>query len=140
MRLRLLAPLLLLVNACEIGKDCTLIGCLNQLTIEVTGAGDVIGLSGSVTVGGRTFVVDCDDPAATEVTCDGSAIIVQLADGEGGGEVGWSLSADGADTGGQGYAGEGTFTPTWTTSEPNGPDCGPTCTSGVGEVALQGTP
>ena len=138
--MRPLLLLLPLLASCQLVKDCTLIGCVNQLTIEVTGAGAAIGLSGSVTLSGHTFVVDCANPDATAVVCDGTTLIISLADGQGGGDVQWSLSADGADTGRQGYAGEGTFTPNWVSSEPNGPDCGPLCISGAGEVELLGTP
>ena len=91
---------------------CTEIGCVSTLTVHVNGAGGAIGLSGMVTVGGRSFIVTCDEPTTNEAQCDGSDLTFQLPDGIGGGEVVWSLSADGAtpDTGGHGggsYAGIG---------------------------------
>ena len=124
---------------------CTEIGCVSTLTVHVNGAGGAIGLSGMVTVGGRSFIVTCDEPTTNEAQCDGSDLTFQLPDGIGGGEVVWSLSADGAtpDTGGQGggsYAGNGTVTPAWGSSTPNGPDCPPTCWEGEATVELQGTP
>ncbi len=127
---------------------CTQIGCVSTLTVHVNGAGGAIGLSGMVTVGGRSFIVTCDEPTTNEAQCDGSDLTFQLPDGIGGGEVVWSLSADGAavdtaDTGGHGggsYAGNGTVTPAWGSSTPNGPDCPPTCWEGEATVELQGTP
>ena len=124
---------------------CTEIGCVSTLTVHVNGAGGAIGLSGMVTVGGRSFIVTCDEPTTNEAQCDGSDLTFQLPDGIGGGEVVWSLSADGAtpDTGGHGggsYAGNGTVTPAWGSSTPNGPDCPPTCWEGEATVELQGTP
>ncbi len=127
---------------------CTEIGCVSTLTVHVNGAGAAIGLSGMVTVGGRSFIVTCDEPTTNEAQCDGSDLTFQLPDGIGGGEVVWSLSADGAaadtaDTGGHGggsYAGNGTVTPAWSSSTPNGPDCPPTCWEGEATVELQGTP
>jgi hypothetical protein len=122
---------------------CTEIGCISTLTLHVTGS--AIGLSGMVTIGGRSFIVTCDDPTTNEAQCDGSDLTFQLPDGSGGGEVVWSLSADGAaaDTGGHGggsYAGNGTVTPAWNSSTPNGPDCPPTCWEGQATVELLGTP
>ena len=129
-------------------RACTEIGCLNTLTLHVIGS--AIGLSGRVTIGDQSFIVTCDDPTTNEAQCDGSDLTFQLPDGIGGGEVIWSLSADGAeadtadtaDTGGHGggYAGNGTVTPAWSSSTPNGSDCPPTCWQGEATVELLGTP
>ena len=126
-------------------RACTEIGCVSTLTVHVTGAGSAIGLSGTVTVGAHSFIVTCDEPTTNEAQCDGSDLTFQLPDGIGGGEVIWSLSADGAaaDTGGHGggsYAGNGTVTPAWSSSTPNGSDCPPTCWEGEATVELRGTP
>jgi hypothetical protein len=95
-----------------------------------------------VTVGGQAFAVDCPDAGDPAVLCDADSVTIQLPDGVGGGEVTWSLSIEGTDTamGGGDYVGSGTFTPEWTSSTPNGPDCGSTCWSGEGTVELSGTP
>lgn len=140
LRLWLLLALPLLA-ACPGGMECTLIGCANQLTLHVVGA-DGPGLSGSVTLGGHTFSVDCDGESDPEVVCSDGDISIQLSDAQGGGEVTWTLSTDDTDTatGGGNYVGNGTFTPDWTSSSPNGPDCGSTCWSGEGTVELYGTP
>lgn len=138
------APLLalLLLTACDGATDCTLIGCMDTLTLHVTGAptGAVYGV---VTVDGHDFQVDCAGESDPDVLCDGSDITFQLPnDVVGGGEVTWTLSTpdDDTATGGGSYVGNGTFTPDWTSSTPNGPDCGPTCWTGDGAVELQGTP
>ncbi|MES2638423.1 MAG: hypothetical protein V4850_03045 [Myxococcota bacterium] len=140
-RLLGLALVLPLLSACD-PKDCTLVGCASQLALTITGPGEVIGLSGSVTVGEHTFLVDCASDSDPAVTCDGASLVLDLPEGVGGGEVEWSLSSDGPDGGESGgsYAGEGAFTPDWTSSTPNGPDCGPECWSGAGSVELLGTP
>jgi hypothetical protein len=139
-RLAALALVLPLLSACD-GVTCTLVDCSSIVTLTITGPADVIGVSGSVTLGDHTFVVDCAGESDPEVTCDESSISVQLPDGVGGGEVEWSLSSDGSDGGGGGgYAGEGAFTPEWTSSTPNGPACDPECIAAVGTVELLGTP
>jgi len=66
-------------------RACTEIGCVSTLTLHVTGS--AIGLSGTVTVGGHSFIVTCDDPTTNEAQCDGSDLTFQLPDGSGGGEV-----------------------------------------------------
>ena len=137
-----LPALALLLAGCFETTDCTLIGCADQLTVHLLGPADSSEVSGMITVGGHAFVVDCEGTSDPEVLCTGDAITIQLAEGQGGGAVQWSLSSDGRDSGGGGggYAGDGTVTPDWEVSQPNGPDCGPTCTSAEMTVELLGTP
>ena len=133
---------LLFFLACTTSVMCTLIGCRDQLTVQVVGPADVSEVSGQITVGGHSFTVDCAAGTDPTVVCAGSTITLQLSDGDGGGEVQWSLSSPSPDsgTGGGGYAGEGAVTPDWSSSQPNGPDCEPTCYTGHATVELLGTP
>lgn len=135
--------LLLTLLACDPETaDCTLIGCADELILHVIGPDDTSEVSGRVTVGGHDFMVDCDGTSDPEVTCVGSDLVFQLSEGLDRGEVAWGLSSSGRDSGGGGggYAGEGTVLPEWNSSQPNGPDCPPTCTSGEATVELLGTP
>lgn len=139
--MRSLLALLPLIAACDTaGKSCTEIGCAGSLVLQVVGVGDTTGLAGMITVAGHDFMVDCDGTSDPEVSCEAQTVSIFLSEA-GGGEVVWSLAA-GGDTGGGGggYAGNGTFTPNWSESQPNGPDCPPTCWVGEGTVELQGTP
>jgi len=134
---------LLLLAACDGSTDCTLVGCIDTLTLHVVGVGGGAPVYGVVTLDGHDFQVDCAGESDPEVVCDGEDINFQLPAGVvGGGEVTWTLSTpdDDTATGGGSYVGNGTFTPDWTSSTPNGPDCGPTCWTGEGTVELQGTP
>lgn len=138
-------PFFVALTACN-GADelkvCTAIGCTSVLTITVTDAGNPpVGLNGTVTVGADTFAVDCDGTSDPEVTCDGAVVTISAPGFDWGGDVEWTFHAgDPGATQGGGYTGNGTFTPTWTSDQPNGPDCDPTCWTGEGTVALFGTP
>lgn len=141
---RLLLLTLPFVAACPIVKECTLIGCVSELILDVTADGAPVRiLSGSVTVGGTTYAVQCDGTDATgsdaAVQCpEVGQILIMLPDGAGGGEVEYALTGlDGADTGyNPGFDGSGSFTPDWSSSQPNGPDCGPTCWNATAGIAL----
>ncbi len=132
----------LLLGCDEEPLSCTQIGCLSELVVVVQGPDDVSEVSGMLTVGGQDFVVDCEGTSDPALSCEGSRLVLALADGLGGGEVRWTLSSDGRDSGGGGggYAGEGTVTPDWQVSQPNGEDCPPTCYTGEITVELLGTP
>ncbi len=132
------APLLLLA-AC--GHECTLIGCVSRLTLQVHGAGDAPGLYGTVSVGGETFAIDCAGTSDPGVACDGNTLQIGLSGAKGGDEVTWSLTVPSQDTGmgGGSYVGSGTFTPEWTGTELNGEGCG-VCWSASGAVEVLGTP
>lgn len=140
--MRYLLAIFPLIAACDTaGRACTEIGCAGSLVLQVAGVEGTTGLAGMVTVAGRDFIVDCGGTSDPEVSCEANAISILLPE-VGGGEVVWSLAASGPDTGqgGGGYAGNGTFTPDWSESQPNGPDCPPTCWVGEGTVELRGTP
>lgn len=121
---------------------CTEIGCQSELVLVVQGPADISEVSGQVIVGSQVFTVDCDGDSSPAVTCEGDRLILLLDDGVGGGEVQWSLSSDGRDSGGGGggYAGDGTVTPDWTVEQPNGEECPPTCYIAEVSVELLGTP
>lgn len=134
--------LLLASTACADGGPCSRMGCASVLTLTVTDAGaPPVGLNGTVTVGGRTYQVDCDGTSDPEVTCDGAVVTIQDAGDDWGGDVTWTFHAgDPGATQGGGYTGNDTFTPEWTLNQPNGEDCGPTCWTAEGTVALFATP
>ncbi|MCK6505133.1 hypothetical protein L6R53_17330 [Myxococcota bacterium] len=121
---------------------CTQVGCQSELVLVVVGPDDVSEVSGLVTVGGQGFVVDCEGKSDPAVSCEGDRLVLTIADELGGGEVQWSLSSDGRDSGGGGggYAGDGTVTPDWAVHQPNGEECPPTCYTAEVEVELLGTP
>ena len=137
-----LALLLIAVAACDpVGTACTEIGCISQLDLTITADGHAVPeFSGSITIGDTEFAVACDGTDATGsdagVTCVSDGV-VSVTFPEGAGDVSWSLvGSDPADTGGFGYDGAGTVTPTWETSQPNGPDCPPTCSTAAVTIAL----
>lgn len=137
--------ILLLLAACDTdGPDCTLIGCSSQLVLHVEQGGEPVpAFSGEVTVGGTTFAVDCTGApdVGAGVTCQDGLVSVDLGNVEGGGEVTWSFSTPVSDdTAAPHASGSGTVTPAWTSSQPNGPECGPTCWAGEATVELTETP
>lgn len=152
MRARLSAPVLaplrlapLLLAACDtISKSCTDIGCVSQLSITVTAdSAPVPEFSGTITIGDVDFAVACAGTDATGsapgVTCAGDGVVIlPLTERSGGGDVSWVLSGSdgGLDSGNAGYDGQGTLTPEWSTSQPNGPDCPPICYSADATISL----
>lgn len=142
--MRTLVLLLPFFAACgePAGTSCTEIGCASLLTLHVTDAGDPpVGLNGTVTVGDRTYTIDCDGTSDPEVSCSGSDVAITIAEDEGGGDVTWQLHAgDPNATQGGGYVGNDTVTPDWSEDHPNGEDCPPTCWSGEIDAPLFGTP
>lgn len=129
-------PLLLLAG-CELGETCTHIGCDSSVHFDVETAGEPVGTyHGEVTVGGTRFSVDCGGEVApgAEITCEDGGFTLHLGAVEGGGEVEWVLN--GPSTSGGALTGGGTFTPDWSTSQPNGPGCDPTCFSADATLEL----
>lgn len=115
----------------EVGQICTEVGCNGVLTITVVDASDapVAGLAGTIAVGGQTFAVDCAGTSDEAVTCSGGTITVMLGDDVGDTEVVLDLAAGGVTA-------TSTLDPEWTSSQPNGPDCPPTCWDAEGTVAI----
>lgn len=137
--------MLLLTSGCLVGCPgmlCTDMAFISQLELHVEGTNGAPGLSGAVTLGDHTFLVDCDGESGAGVSCqDDTTIFIRLSSPDGTEAVTWSLSTADEDTatGGGTYVGNGTFTPDWVSSELNGPGCGTTW-SAEGTVELQGTP
>lgn len=132
---------LLLLAACEVATFCTEIGCAGELVLTVVGPPGTGEVSGLVTVDGTDFVVDCDGAGDPAVTCTGDTLRIQLGDDVGEGPVTWTLSSSPRDTGGGGgYAGEGSVTPDWSRTQPNGDGCPPVCWYAAATVELLGTP
>lgn len=130
--------LAMFVGCDEPALVCTQIGCQSELVVVVQGPDDVSEVSGMLTVSGQDVVVDCEGTSDPALRCEGDRLVLE---GLGGGEVVWTLSSDGRDSGGGGgYAGEGSVTPDWQVSQPNGEDCPPTCYSTEITVELLGTP
>lgn len=125
--------LLLLLAACETPTVCTKIGCESTLAIRVVTEDEqmVAGLVGTITVGDTTYDVDCTGTSSPEVRCDDDAIRVSVTEGDVDSEVSISLFRD------DGYGAETSFSPAWTSSQPNGPDCPPVCWDGEAAVAAE---
>ncbi|MCB9662913.1 MAG: hypothetical protein H6732_02285 [Alphaproteobacteria bacterium] len=134
MRVSALLCLPVLLAACPVESQlCTLIGCLStlELTLDLPGweDGDTV-----LTVDVERAVVRCTVSATGEATCDDDGLSVSF-DGEGDRRV---LELQGhlveaaitvrAERDGVGVL-DTTTTPDWTVSQPNGPDCSPTCVS-----------
>ncbi len=121
------------------GKACTLIGCVDMLTIQPkTPQGSVIALvQGTLVIDGATFAVQCfgdnigvkaDAPSKLSVQCSDqglqifgtpSKVVVTLSSGD--------------------YAISGAvIEPSYKTSQPNGPDCDPICKQATVAVTLGG--
>lgn len=142
MRLPVLLPFVLLAG-CEVAKMCTEIGCISTVAITVTADGAPVStFSGTITVGATTYDVSCADGATAggspEVSCGADGLVtVTVAEDDGGGVVSWNLvGSDPADTGGFGFDGSDSTTPEWSSSQPNGEGCPPTCWSASMEIAL----
>lgn len=123
--------MLLFLLACDPPTACTQIGCDNTLAIRVVTEDEqmVVGLVGTITIGETTYDVDCTGTSSPEVRCDDDAIRVTVTEDQVDLEVGIDLFRD------DGYGAATSFTPTWTSSQPNGPDCPPVCWQGEAGVA-----
>lgn len=135
----LLVPVLLLAGCDPVGLMCTEIGCQSSAVLTVTGGGaPLLVFSGTVTVGDTTYDVACDGSDSTgsspEVFCGGDGTVAVPAP-DGGADLTWSLS--GSPGAGASYSGDGAASPEWTSYQPNGEDCPPTCWSAEVEAALE---
>jgi hypothetical protein len=122
----LLAPALAL-NGCG-GESCSLIGCLDTVTLTVTlpDGSQPQDVKGQVTVGEEVLEFDC---TTDTFTCDGGVIRLEVAPAE---EAALNISSVAA-----GLSFIGAVTVTITTSAPNGEECGPICENGSAEVVLE---
>jgi len=113
--LRLLGAVLLLTGCDAVG--CTLIGCINGLTIEFANAP-----AGAMTVEARS--IDHPSAAVFTATCAGIAAVCTRVDFPDflPRDVALTITT----TAGTRRL---SIRPTYTTSQPNGPKCGPTCRS-----------
>jgi hypothetical protein len=129
--MRLAFVALLLPLACE-EHDCTLIGCSSALLLRVETAGEPIGdtFTGEVVVGESTYAIDC--PAQSG--CGDGEVSILLDEADAGGEVTYELRAGSGED--DALTGAGTIAVSWSESQPNGPECGPTCSSGLGIAEL----
>lgn len=145
--LRILLPSLGLLSGCELlrdgvfgddsmGKACTDIGCVDGLffdmalvtpgawTVTLTADGTPYTCTGEVPFSGAEA---CDAPLSWGLSGTALPADDQYIDGLSyfgtASEVSVTVTLDGA------TVHEAVFTPTWVVSQPNGPGCGPTCTS-----------
>lgn len=124
----LLGAALLTASGCSELEGCTEIGCSNDLNLQlVDGQGDpVSGMVGTVQVGATTYDINCPDPALSrDIFCEAGRIrISNISDPPT--SITVALSA-----GDLQY--NGVVMVAVKTSQPNGPECEPTCKNG--EVA-----
>lgn len=124
----LLGAALLTASGCSELTSCTEIGCSNDLNLQlVDGQGDpVSGMVGTVQVGATTYDINCPDPTLSrDIFCEAGRIrINNISDPPT--SITVALSA-----GDLQYS--GVVMVTVKTSQPNGPECEPTCKHG--EVA-----
>lgn len=111
--LLLLLCLSLSLPSCIVGGACTLIGCVNG--VRITWSGRTTSDRLVVIADGTRYEVDVRsasapfwiEPDAVRFEGRPTSLRVELTTPSG--------------------TRSGTFTPVWTTSTPNGPDCGPVC-------------
>ncbi len=122
MRRAWVAAAVLTALACENSKLCTLIGCLNNLTIEIQNPPD-----GPMTA--RAFgAVNLGD-GGPDFRCAPSSCLLFYS-GDVPERVDVTITTP---TGTRTF----TVTPRITTSRPNGPNCAPVCQSGIATVTWQ---
>ncbi|MFO0648991.1 MAG: hypothetical protein U0326_22310 [Polyangiales bacterium] len=102
------------LSSCIVGGACTTIGCVNGVRIDWSGRA----------TGDRLAVVA--DGVRYEITCPASSSGPLWCDPDGVRFEGRPTSLRVEVTTSNGVR-SGTFTPTYRTSTPNGPDCGPVC-------------
>lgn len=110
---------------------CTEIGCSGQVAITVVDSNDdpVSEMAGTITMGDSTWMVDCAGTSDPGVSCSGGTITLELPQDVGNEDVTLDL-----------HRGPSSATATllldWVSSQPNGPDCPPTCWTAEGSAAL----
>lgn len=155
MRLATLSLLALALFACDSGSDddnggaCTTIGCVDGYTLDFSAASWPQGkYRVELDVDGTAGVCEATLPltASSQSTCtlpgvqlglSGSALpeaqhaLVGLTWASRPTKIGVKVLVDGAALGQP-----ATFLPTYVTSQPNGPSCGPTCTNARDQLKL----
>ena len=124
MRLILALVAALAVAGCEYSTVCTLIGCLNGLTVEIQNAP-----AGPITVqatvegtSGNVHTATCPGTSG----CTNRLFFPEFAPSQAHLTITTTAGSR-----------ELVVSPTYTTSQPNGPKCAPTCRSGTVRVVWQ---
>ncbi|MFO0610820.1 MAG: hypothetical protein U0324_47095 [Polyangiales bacterium] len=106
----------LAVGGCVGSSSCTLIGCLDGVTVNWSGASSTD--RGTLTADGVAIAFDCAAPSGSTVLCTGTGVRLQGRPASLRVEV---MTRAGART--------ASFTPQYVQSRPNGPGCDPVCNS-----------
>ncbi|MFO0626182.1 MAG: hypothetical protein U0325_11250 [Polyangiales bacterium] len=101
-------------TGCIVGGECTLIGCADGVDITWSGASSQD--RGTLVADGVTYAFDCAAAPSSTVWCTSTGVRLQRTP--------TALRVDVVTPSG---ARSGTFSPRYTTSRPNGPDCDPVC-------------
>lgn len=99
---------------CVVGGACTLIGCADGVDVNWSDASSED--RGTLVADGVAYAFDCAVGSSSTVACTPTGARLRLAP--------LTLRVDVVTRSG---ARRGTFTPSYTTSRPNGPDCDPVC-------------
>ena len=129
MAIRMNAPALALIAAlavvgCDYSTVCTLIGCLNGLTVEIQNApaGPITVRASTEDASGSVYTATCPGTSG----CTNKLFFPEFAPSRA--QLTITTTAG---------TREQVVTPTYETSQPNGPKCGPTCRSGTARVVWQ---
>ena len=120
------------LSACE-EKSCTLIGCVDGLTLTIEGDLPISGASGTLIIDGdseKTIEFDCGVEYGEEYTCVENDIVFEVREGN---SAEYTIMIDGRIR-------EGVITLDFEESRPNGEDCEPTCYNDAHIITLEDLP